>query len=56
MSVKVVDKKTGKKTIDEYAIIASGQIGLYTDIMPGKRPMFPVKSLSTGSELAAFHS
>ncbi len=50
MSVKVVDKKTGKETVGKYAQIKEGQVSLYTGIMSdkkggwrgcGKRILFP---------------
>jgi len=37
MSVKVVDKKTGKETIGKHAVIKGGQVSLYTGIMSDKK-------------------
>ncbi len=59
MSVKVVDKKTGKETIGKYAIIKSGQVSLYTGIMSdkkggyrgcGKRLKFPSDSVTVTAD------
>jgi len=50
MTVKVVDKKTGKESTGKYAVIKGGRINLYTGIMSdkkggwrgcGKRLLFP---------------
>ena len=37
MSIKVVDKKTGKETTGKYAVIKGGQVNLYTGIMSDKK-------------------
>jgi len=59
MSVKVVDKKTGKETIGKYAIIASGQVNLYTGMMSdkkggwrgcGKRLVFPQDNVTVTAD------
>ena len=55
MSVKVVDKKTGKETLGKYALIKSDQVNLYTGIMSdrkggwrgcGKRIVFSAESVT----------
>ncbi len=59
MSVKVVDKKTGKETIGKYAIIKGEQVNLYTGIMSdkkggyrgcGKRLKFPSDSVTVTAD------
>jgi hypothetical protein len=37
MSVKVVDRKTGKETTGKYAVIKGDQVSLYTGIMSDKK-------------------
>lgn len=37
MSVRVVDKKTGKEITGKYAVIKGGQVNLYTGIMSNKK-------------------
>ena len=37
MSVKVVDKKTGKETIGKFASIKGGEVSLFTGIMSDKK-------------------
>jgi hypothetical protein len=37
MSVRVVDKKTGKETIGKYALVKGDQVSLYTGIMSDKK-------------------
>ena len=37
MSVKVMDKKTGKETVGKYALVKGGQVSLYTGIMSDKK-------------------
>ncbi|MBI4284315.1 MAG: hypothetical protein HY670_00225 [Chloroflexi bacterium] len=37
MSVKVVDKKTGKETVGKFASIKEGQVSLATGIMSDKK-------------------
>ncbi len=37
MSVKVVDKKTGKETVGKYAMVKGGEVSLYTGIMSDKK-------------------
>ncbi len=55
MSVRVIDKKTGKETIGKYALVKEGQVSLYTGIMSdkkggwrgcGKRIVFPAESVT----------
>lgn len=52
MSVRVVDKKTGKETAGKYASVKDGQVSLYSGIMSdkkggwrgcGKRIVFPAE-------------
>jgi len=59
MSVKVVDKKTGKETLGKYAVIKGGQVNLYTGIMSdkkggwrgcGKRLVFPAESVTVSAD------
>jgi len=59
MSVKVVDKKTGKETVGKYAVIKGGQVNLYTGIMSdkkggwrgcGKRLAFPAESVTVAAD------
>jgi len=59
MSVKVVDKKTGKETTGKYALIKGGQVSLYTGIMSdkkggwrgcGKRLQFPADSVTVTAD------
>jgi len=59
MSVKVVDKKTGRETIGKYALTKSGQVNLYTGIMSdkkggwrgcGKRIVFPAQSVTVTAD------
>jgi hypothetical protein len=59
MSVKVVDKKTGKETTGKYAIVKGGQVSLYTGIMSdkkggwrgcGKRLVFPADSVTVAAD------
>jgi len=37
MTVKVVEKKTGKESTGKYAIVKSGEVNLYTGIMSDKK-------------------
>lgn len=37
MSVRVVDKKTGKETVGKYASVKGGQVSLYSGIMSDKK-------------------
>ena len=37
MTVKVVDKKTGKEAVGKYAVIKGSQVNLYTGIMSDKK-------------------
>ena len=37
MSVKVMDKTTGKETVGKYALIKGGQVSLYKSIMSDKK-------------------
>jgi hypothetical protein len=59
MSVKVVDKKTGKETTGKYAVVKGGQVSLYTGIMSdkkggwrgcGKRLVFPADSVTVAAD------
>ena len=59
MSVKVVDKKTGKETVGKYIVIKGGQVNLYTGIMSdkkggwrgcGKRLVFPAESVIVSAD------
>ena len=59
MSVKVVDKKTGKETLGKYAVIKGEQVNLYTGIMSdkkggwrgcGKRLQFPAESVTVTAD------
>lgn len=61
MTVKVVDKKTGKETIGKYAVVKGGQVSLYTGIMSdkkggwrgcGKRVVFPADSVTVAADEA----
>ncbi len=55
MSVKIVDKNTGKETVGKYASIKGREVNLYTGIMSdkkggwrgcGRRTTFPVESVT----------
>lgn len=55
MSVRVIDKKSGKETVGKYALTKEGQVSLYTGIMSdkkggwrgcGKRIVFSVQDVS----------
>jgi len=59
MSVKVVDKKTGKETIGKYMLMEGGQVKLYTGIMSdkkggwrgcGKRIVFPAENVTVTAD------
>ncbi len=59
MSVKVVDKKTGKETTGKYAVIKGDQVSLYTGIMSdkkggwrgcGKRLLFSAESVTVAAD------
>ncbi|MDH5364836.1 MAG: hypothetical protein OEW82_06725 [Dehalococcoidia bacterium] len=59
MSVKVVDKKTGKETTGKHAVIKGGQVNLYTGIMSdkkggwrgcGKRLLFSVENVTVTAD------
>lgn len=59
MSVKVVEKKTGKQTIGKYAVIKGGEVSLYTGIMSdkkggwrgcGRRILFPAESVTVTAD------
>jgi len=59
MSVKVVDKKTGKETIGKWALVKGGQVNLYTGIMSdkkggwrgcGKRVAFPAEDVTVTAD------
>ena len=59
MSVKVVDKTTGKETNGKYVLIKGGQVSLYTAIMSdkkggwrgcGKRIVFPSDSVTVTAD------
>jgi hypothetical protein len=59
MSVKVVDKKTGKETLGKYAVIKGEQVNLYTGIMSdkkggwrgcGKRLQFPADHVTVTAD------
>ena len=59
MSVRVVDKKTGKETTDKYASVKGGQVSLYSGIMSdkkggwrgcGKRTVFPVEGITLAAD------
>jgi hypothetical protein len=59
MTVKVVDKKTGKETTGKYAIIKGAQVNLYTGIMSdkkggwrgcGKRHVFSTESVTVTAD------
>ncbi len=59
MSVRVMDKKTGKEPIGKYALDKGGQINLYSGIMSdkkggwrgcGKRIIFPAESVTVTAE------
>jgi len=55
MSVKIVDKNTGKETVGKYVLVKEGQVNLYTGIMSdkkggwrgcGKRIVFPAENVT----------
>lgn len=59
MSVKVVDRKTGKETTGKYALITGGEVNLYTGIMSdkkggwrgcGKRLQFPADGVTVTAD------
>ena len=59
MSVKVVDRKTGRETTGKYAIIKGGQVNLYTGITSnkkggwrgcGKRFVFPQNGVTVAAD------
>lgn len=59
MTVKVVDKRSGKETIGKHAVIKGGQVSLYTGIMSGKkggwrgcgkRLQFPADSVTVNAD------
>ncbi len=59
MSVRVVDRKTGKETVGKYAVVKGGEVSLYTGIMSdkkggwrgcGKRILFPTASVTVTAD------
>ncbi len=59
MSVRVVDKKTGKETVGKYAVLRGGEVSLYTGIMLdkkggwrgcGKRIAFPASDVTVTAD------
>ncbi len=59
MSVRVVDKKTGKETMGKYAVVKGGEVNLYTGIMSdkkggwrgcGKRIVFPAAGITVTAD------
>lgn len=59
MSVRVIDKKTGKETTGKYAIVKGGQVNLYTGVMSdkkggwrgcGKRIVFSAESVTVAAD------
>ena len=59
MTLKVVDKNTGKETTGKYAVIRGGQVSLYSGIMSdkkggwrgcGKRLLFPEDSVTVAAD------
>jgi len=51
MSVKVVEKETGKGTTGKYAVIKRGQVSLYTGIMSDRKAVGEVVASDLSSLL-----
>jgi len=59
MSVRVIDKKTGKETVGKYAMVKGREVSLYTGIMAdkkggwrgcGKRIVFAAESVTVTAD------